>query len=612
MPPFTDRPASSTAVAAPTPRGGAAGEHPVVFYEDDDRLCDTVARWMLATALERGDTVAVVATPAHRVGFAAVLRAVGVDVTAARASGRFVEVDAAELLASVWTDDGPDAIELTAIVGALDQAARDTGGRLHLFSEMVTLLWDRDLATVALELEALGTRLVDEFDLDMICAYPTRAFPDGPATPGHVEVCASHTAQFDATTPVTPGGTAAIGAGGGQVRRLVREPAPQRRHAWLRSVTDLMHEGLATLDGYGRIVSVNPHGEQLLAAPHGSAVGGSFVNRLLPVRADGTVADLSETLIGAEFDGQLPDQPTEARLLHADGTTVPIEYVATDIASEDGRPNGWVVVFRDISDRLERDRELRADADRARWMARIRHALDHDEFVLHAQPIVDLKTGRVVHHELLIRLQDPEAGLIGPGAFLPTAETYGLAPAIDRWVVAEAVDLAAAGHAVHVNLSARSFADPSLPHLVGQLLGDTDADPSLLVFELTETAMLDNAEEASRFAERIRALGCHLALDDFGTGFGAFVYLKHLPVDLLKIDIEFVRDALTNPASRHVIVAVVTLARSLGIQTVAEGVEDAATLDLLVELGVDQAQGYHLGRPAPLGEMAGNGSSPCT
>ena len=103
---------------------------------------------------------------------------------------------------------------------------------------------------------------------------------------------------------------------------------------------------------------------------------------------------------------------------------------------------------------------------------------------------------------------------------MPIAEAYGLAPSIDRWVVARAVELAASGMPVEVNLSARSFADPSLPHLIHQLLVEHDADPSLLVFELTETAMLDNEEDAARFAGRMRAMGCRLALDDFGTGYG--------------------------------------------------------------------------------------------
>ncbi len=391
-----------------------------------------------------------------------------------------------------------------------------------------------------------------------------------------------------------------IGVAVDLTEQVERERALLRRDDWLRNVTDVMGEGLTRLDPHGRIISVNPHGSQLLAA-RGDAVGGSFVNRLLPVRADGTVAELADMLIGATFDGWLPDQPTEARLLRGDGSAIPIEYVATCVPpDDDGRANGWVVVFRDITDRLARDHQLRTEAHHATWMGRIRDALDHDRFVLHAQPIVDLRTGEVVKQELLIRLDDPDEGLISPGAFMPTAEAYGLAPNIDRWVLARAVQEAAAGRPVEINLSARSFTDPTLPHLIRQLLDETGADPSLLVFELTETAMLDNEDEAARFADHMRRLGCRLALDDFGTGYGAFLYLKRLPVDLLKIDIEFVRDALTSAASRHVISAVVGLARSLGIHTVAEGVEDAATATLLADLGVDQAQGYYFGRPAPL------------
>lgn len=698
----------------------APRHHPVVFYDRDEELYETVAARMLAGPLDAGDTAVVVATPTHRAGFDRALRAAGIDLDQVRAAGRYVELDAAELLDALLRGGQPDAAYLEQVVAELVALAAQRNGRLHVFSEMVTLLWDADMAVAALQLEAVGNDLLAHHDFGLICAYSLRAFPDGPATSGFVEVCASHsellgqvdglatpattdaadlalrdlvweqlgirdqmldvvdaavvatdlagtvqvwnagarvlhgwTAReaigrsiFELTLPVDqqePGrdAWASIVAAGGwegnlegvrpdgtrfpaHVRNEVirdgdgrpvgvvgvavdltaqveRERAMVRRSDWLRGLTDLMGEGLATLDPHGRIISVNPHGERLLAAPDARSVGGSFVNRLLPVRPDGTVAVPSERLIGAEFDGHLPAELTEAHLLHADGSTVPIEYVATELPpDEDGRPNGWVVVFRDVSERVERERKLRADANHAHWMGRIQDALDHDRFVLHAQPIVDLRTGAVVQHELLIRLEDPDEGLISPGAFLPTAEAYGLAPVIDRWVVGQAVDLAAEGQPVEVNLSARSFSDPTLPYLVQQLLEETGADPTLLVFELTETAMLDNEQEAARFAERIRALGCQLALDDFGTGYGAFIHLKHLPVNLLKVDMEFVRDALTNPASRHVICAVVTLARSLGIRTVAEGVEDQPTLELLAELGVDQAQGFHLGRPVPV------------
>ena len=131
-------------------------------------------------------------------------------------------------------------------------------------------------------------------------------------------------------------------------------------------------------------------------------------------------------------------------------------------------------------------------------------------------------------------------------------------------------------------------------------LQESGADPALMVFEITETALVSDEEACRHFVQRVHELGCKLALDDFGTGYGGFTYLKQLPVDYLKIDIEFVRDLRTSDASLHVGEAVVNLARGFGMHTVAEGVEDAETLSLLKTLGVDYAQGYHIARPGPL------------
>ena len=383
--------------------------------------------------------------------------------------------------------------------------------------------------------------------------------------------------------------------------RVAIERDLAHRNAWLRAITDRMGEGLCTLSSEGRIAYVNPEGERLLGAADGTAVGGSFVNRLLGMREDGTPRDVTEQLIGADFDGAVPGEVAEDRLLRTDGTVLPIEYVVTELPHDEaGQGSSWVAVFRDITERLEHEKQLQRDAEDVRWISRIQDALDEGRFVLHAQPLFDLDCGEVVQHELLIRLDDPDEGLLSPATFLPTAEAYGQILAIDRWVIGRAIELVAAGHAVEINLSARSFGDPSLRYLIEQLLHDSGAEPSRLVFELTETALLQNDEAASTFAEHMHRLGCQLALDDFGTGYGAFTYLKHLPVDLLKIDREFVRDAVSDPASRHVIEAVVSLARAFSLVTVAEGVEDQATLELLTSLGVDQAQGHHLARPAPL------------
>ena len=167
-------------------------------------------------------------------------------------------------------------------------------------------------------------------------------------------------------------------------------------------------------------------------------------------------------------------------------------------------------------------------------------------------------------------------------------------------MIAQAADIAARGIDVEINISAASIGDAGLVADIEQELARTGADPSRLVFEITETALIAETAVAVRLAERLRDLGCRFALDDFGSGYGGFHYLKHLPMDFLKIDREFIRDARTSVADQHVIRAIVGLAHGFGLQTIAEGVEDQETLDLLRALGVDHAQGFHLGRPAPL------------
>jgi EAL domain-containing protein (putative c-di-GMP-specific phosphodiesterase class I) len=151
---------------------------------------------------------------------------------------------------------------------------------------------------------------------------------------------------------------------------------------------------------------------------------------------------------------------------------------------------------------------------------------------------------------------------------------------------------------VEINISAASIGDPGLIADIEQELERTGADPSRLVFEITETALIEETEVAVTLAERLRRLGCRFALDDFGSGYGGFHYLKHLPMDFLKIDREFICDARTDEADQHVIRAIVGLARGFGLQTIAEGVEDQETLEMLREFGVDHVQGFHLGRPA--------------
>ena len=233
------------------------------------------------------------------------------------------------------------------------------------------------------------------------------------------------------------------------------------------------------------------------------------------------------------------------------------------------------------------------------WVAQIRTALEDERFVLYGQPIVDLDGGLVSHHELLIRLLGVDGALVEPGAFLPSAERFGLVNQIDRWVLKQAIELAGGGKRVALNLSALSIGDPQIVRTVRKAI-DGGLDPANLVFEITETAAVRNLAEARAFANELTGLGCDLAIDDFGTGFASFTYLKHIPSRYVKIDIEFIKDLASSETDRHVVASIVDVTRSLGKRTIAEGVEDGETLAAVRAAGVDFAQGHHLGRPGRL------------
>jgi diguanylate cyclase (GGDEF)-like protein/PAS domain S-box-containing protein len=232
------------------------------------------------------------------------------------------------------------------------------------------------------------------------------------------------------------------------------------------------------------------------------------------------------------------------------------------------------------------------------WVERIRSALDEDRLVVYSQPIIDVETGEVAREELLVRMVDPHGDKIPPASFLPAAERFGLIHEIDLTVLNKAIELAEAGTAVAVNVSVRTLTDPRYLVALEATLA-AGSDPSRFNFEITETAAVANMSDAQEFARRIRELGCSLSLDDFGTGFSSFTYLKHIPAQYLKIDIEFIRELEKNPADQQLVRAIVSIARGLGQKTVAEGVEDEETLATVRKLGVDYAQGFYLGRPEP-------------
>lgn len=246
------------------------------------------------------------------------------------------------------------------------------------------------------------------------------------------------------------------------------------------------------------------------------------------------------------------------------------------------------------------------------WVSRTRAALEEDRFLLYLQPILDLRRRRISQYEVLLRMVGDGGEVIPPSAFLDVAEQFGLIRDIDLHVVRKAIrlleDLQRAGHdlSLEVNLSGKSISDPAFLDLIRRETAASSVDPRRLIFEVTETAAVANMDDATRFIEGLKSLGCRFGLDDFGAGFSSFNYLKHLAVDHLKIDGAFVRNLPQSPIDRHLVQAMVQVAHGLGKETIAEFVGDAATLRLVREMGVDYAQGYHVGKPCPCEEvMAG-------
>jgi diguanylate cyclase (GGDEF)-like protein/PAS domain S-box-containing protein len=240
---------------------------------------------------------------------------------------------------------------------------------------------------------------------------------------------------------------------------------------------------------------------------------------------------------------------------------------------------------------------------RRSWSTCIRDALDRDTFELYRQPIIDLQTSKIVQRETLLRMRDGD-DLVLPGAFLYTAERFGLARELDRWVIHHALHQIAGrpGELLTINLSGDSVTDAEIPNYLERELDASARDPQSIVIEVTETAAIANMDRARTFVTQIKDLGCKIALDDFGAGFGSFYYLKYLPLDFLKIDGEFISDLPASRTDQILVEAIVTMAHGLGQQVIAEHVQDAATVDILRRVGVDHAQGYHLGRPAPITE----------
>ena len=322
----------------------------------------------------------------------------------------------------------------------------------------------------------------------------------------------------------------------------------------------------------------------------------TLARRLVEVLEAPFVLDGREVTVGASIGvalraptrWELPDPSDEDALLREADTAM---YAAKRTGE------GPVVVFEET---LRKRAVARLEDEQG-----LRRALQRGELHVHYQPIVRLDDLRTTGFEAMVRWQHPERGLLGPGAFLPTAEETGLVVPLGQHVLLEACTALAAWHRtgapgrVSVNVSAQHLATGTLGADVAHALEASGLEPAALTLEITEQALVVSHERAAAVLADLRERGCQVALDDFGTGYSSLAYLRRLPVDVLKIDQTFVTGAATASNDGRLLSAITALGSSLGLRTVVEGIETAAELTAARDAGATHVQGYLLGRPLP-------------
>ena len=274
-------------------------------------------------------------------------------------------------------------------------------------------------------------------------------------------------------------------------------------------------------------------------------------------------------------------------------------------AKDKGR--NCIHVYRDNDQELARQRGER------QWIARISEAIAENRFCLYSQKFVAIAPGRTeAHYEILLRLIDLEGNLVLPMAFIPAAERYNLMPAVDQWVINQffasyerhcqmLTDINRRGRSLYtINLSGTSINNEQFLSFLKEQFNRYQVPPQTICFEITETTAIANLSRAAQLINEIKQIGCFFALDDFGNGMSSLTYLKNLPVDYLKIDGSFVKNLAHDPVDYAMVESFNQIARAMGIQTIAEFVEDELILEKLRLMGVDYAQGYGIARPSPL------------
>ncbi|OWW22354.1 putative bifunctional diguanylate cyclase/phosphodiesterase [Noviherbaspirillum denitrificans] len=309
-----------------------------------------------------------------------------------------------------------------------------------------------------------------------------------------------------------------------------------------------------------------------------------------PLHVHGQTFFITASIGIANFpdDGEDP----EALIMHAD--------TAMYRAKETGR-NNFQFYERGLNQRA---------MDRLQLEMELRVALEHGQFSLHYQPQVCLTEGRVTGMEALLRWNHPDLGAVAPARFIDLAEETGLIVPIGYWALRSAClqnkrwqDAGLPKFHVAVNVSARQFADKNLAQCITSILQETGLEPRYLELELTESLVMDNVDHTVNVLSALKDIGVRVSIDDFGTGYSSLSYLKRFPIDMLKIDRSFVRDILHDPDDAAIVRAIISLAHSLRMGVIAEGVEDARQLDYLRKNRCNQIQGYYISRPVPADDI---------
>jgi diguanylate cyclase (GGDEF)-like protein/PAS domain S-box-containing protein len=410
-----------------------------------------------------------------------------------------------------------------------------------------------------------------------------------------------------------------------------------------RAFTSVLDHHVAYARRYrreGALIVLDVDGLREINETYGNAVGDSVLEHVAQgLRAEVRESDTVARLGGDEFAVMMPEidavaarRMTAQMLEGAGGGYVPVPgadpllvtvsagialfgaqtasgeqlFSEADLALLEAKEEGpglWVVFDGGVRDRRA------ARSSRRSWAEKLRSGLESDAFLLDAQPVVDLRSGDPVQYELLLRMRDDDGAIVRPNAFLYIAERYGLMRAIDEWVMRRAIALGRArierGEPVTlaVNLSGESLADPALlPPIVTELM-DAPEIGQHLVLEISERAAVADIDQARRLIARLGEFGCRFALDDFGKSNGSTSYLKHLPVDFLKLDGSFTRGLPDSPTEAKLVGAAVKTARGLGKEIIAECIEDEAILGAVQSFGIHLAQGLHLGRPGRASEL---------